>query len=332
MASNSRPINGKHTTHLIAASIVAIGLLASLLLAYFGNPFRRDPTSSLVDPEASRDMSVEEAGIYAAPKYRSARQQHLANRRQYELLAYSPMVDVRSLAARLRPEVQSRIDSGSEATRRAAARVGSPAIDELCLHLSALLCATGPSSYEQYLAALPPGRRFVLPRNDAAVRYACDQFAPKASGWVDLRTDASLERVFRALFEASVDHAAGILRTAAYSVNPKGFALTLDEVPPERVGGDLLSNVLVQRDLLYWFGSLAQGALIFTAPETAPEMAGAGTRHLCAHAAFVVRAKGGETFPIHFQCWFDPSAGRWWLIQATRRSSIRAANGPPLVF
>lgn len=282
--------------------------------------------------KVTEEMSIEEAGNFAGPSYLTARQQHLSNRDAYRALASMPVpATVPDARSALKALVHGALES-EPADRAALAKPGLPANvrDQLVEHLAVVFMVASGLEQSEYLASLPAGSKVVVDPDSGPLRFVRDQFG--------VGSDADPKELFSGLYELNRGFREGANNASRWASANDGFRLAVDWVK----AGDDLDLIYRELDSLpdaseadrvyaFWFGMLAQGAIVCHQPPTPFEAAAGDRAILLAHANLIMQS-ADDAFPVEVKCWFDSESQRWWTLAVARRSAIRLANGPPLIY
>jgi hypothetical protein len=314
----------------ITGTVVFLVLAFGLGTAYFrGSPAGTDGSS--VDGAA--DMSVAEAGHFTGAKYRETRQQHLKNAARYQLLPFVVIPAQRdTLASALLSTLQRRLAS-KQRDQAIAATLSPEVLKGLSMHLALLLQATAGLGADDYLKGLPDSRVLRPPPNVDAMNAVLSEYGGSALAEPNLASPKALRDAFERLAKLGCGFRSGGAQVVDWSADAQGLQCSIDWIRSEQDSRDLLWTRLPRQDLFYWYGMLAQAAFIFNQPPYAwRDVLRRDRQVLWSQAIIVVRSRDGDVYPLHVQSWYDSAKQTWWLEQASRRSSIRAANGPPLAF
>ena len=263
------------------------------------------------------DMSIEEAGLFTGDRYKATRRNHLQNRVAYLRLSFSPIpASPEKIAAKIRPLLKRDV---------AAAGLPATAADDLAAAAGLVVARAAGLDDASYLRHLEDDLKFDLPTNTTPIGYIYQNYLNRRPP--DLTAeDVDIGSIFSDLSSAAREYRNGAILARDWSLNRDGgYALRVGRPGP---GGDanLLTPGMGEAAMGYWYGSLADGALLFYRPTTPPPNDG-----VWAHMLIIVRAEGGDAYPLEIRGWYDAPAAKWRIDLVTRRSSIQVGNAPPLV-
>jgi len=319
-------------------TMIFVGATTIFLLLALGvgwTVFHGSPAWSTGSPRAGGepDMSVEEAGQFAGRQFEGTRKQHLKNAARYQSLQFKPVpCDVNAVAPALRSALENRLNS-RDADRSVLVTLPPDALTLLAERTARLLMATAGCPVQEYIRSLSPATVLRLPPNETAMRAILTNFVGGGSASSDLQSTADLATAFERLLNVSTNLRSGGARVTGWSDQPAGCECSIAWIAADDERRDLLGTRVPQADKFYWYGMLAQSAFVFhQAPVEWREALKLNKRILWSNVILIVRTLDGDTYPLHLQFWYDAPRRTWWLEQASRRSSIRAANGPPPAF
>jgi hypothetical protein len=275
------------------------------------------PKILLPNGQRVADLSASEVGHFAQAKFDEHRRWYLASLQRFETL---PMVAIDSPGFRVQmAEDLGRGIRGDPANASALRVLPNAALGSLGRLTSGLLEALASGDFDRYeLLGINAGASVQIP--------------PKFLGSDDGRGLESAEptAVHAVAFQRAYAADGGRYRLGACASGLEGVRCSLELVPPGDVNRRSIMNRLSQSDQRYFRGLISQASWMFRAmPSTFKTSAGMLVKF---EFFLVVEDRHGDRYPLYTQWLYDASADTWWLRLACRQVSLRALNGPPMVF
>lgn len=312
----THPAKTRYVFWLVTIVLVAAG--AALIFRFVSPP-----------PGEESGVAISDAGQFTGAKYRGMRESHAKNQKLYAQLSFVSMSSTSSLTAQLSNIIKRKLDSDEY---RAMA-LPPEALQALPAFLGRTIASRQSLSFDEYLQGLPPQLIAKEPTPSGMITDFYSFWMSDASPPQPLSDPSALKRAAREMFEKEQNHRGGGARLESWVPDDSGFAVALQWLKPEKPATDLLIDRLPEADLAFWYGQMAQGALVIFQPPTSwQDKLKRQGRLLWAHVIMIVRTRDGDMFPLHIECWFDPETSQWHLYHASRRSSVRAGNSPPMIF
>ncbi len=287
--------------------------------------YQRRPSIALESGEIVDDLSVADVGTFASDRYAAVRKIYLSNLIRYRQasLHVIPTVDHPETFGQIRDAIRQHL-ARSKRDRDAIEAANVHDVDAVARLLAKVLMRASGQSLDSYLVdPVNFGGRFEVPGQLVS-----------SVGPISLTDAVGSKRLVNEFGQWYEKYAANDGRSLIQKWGWTGplpvMAFAVKQNDPEAPYADVVGEVLDRSELEYLRGGVSQSSMMFHLPPASAFSRGG--RSVRFEVVFLVEDRSADRYPLWVNLGFDSKEDRWWLINAFRTTSVRAAASNSLSF